>query len=68
MKTFVRDRRYAVITVKASGQRVIFGTYSSEHEAELVCERLRAVGCTANVETARGTDAPGLSRKERTPP
>ena len=67
MRTLRRERRYAVITIKASGARVVFGIFSNLAEAERVVSMLGRIGCTANVEAARGTDAPGLTRKERTP-
>ena len=56
-------RTFAVVTTKATATEVVFGTYPSRAEAELVVSKLAAVGCTARCERARATDCPGAERR-----
>ncbi len=60
-------KRHAVITNKPSGARVVVGIYGSLSEAERIVSMLGRIGCQASVQPARGDDAPGLERRERTP-
>ncbi len=57
------SRRWAVVTTKCTGVEVVFNTYPSEREAELVVAQLAAVRCPARAEPARATDVAGCSRR-----
>jgi hypothetical protein len=54
----------AVITTKANGADVCFGTYDERVEAERVVEKLKSIGCPARIELARASDIPGLERRK----
>lgn len=42
---------YAVLCVRSRGRSRLFQAHASQHEAEAVAARPRAVGCPATVET-----------------
>lgn len=61
------DWRHAVICTKASGVRLVFGSYPELREAEHTVARLRELGIIANVERARvGVLVPGATIQART--
>lgn len=63
MRTFSPSLRWAVICVKSTGARVVFGVYDKLIEAERVVSMLARIGCPSNVEAARPTDSAGLERR-----
>jgi hypothetical protein len=54
-----------VIRKPSSGVEIVFSTYRTRAEADRVCERLRSVGCVADVDVQRATDVAGLERRTR---
>jgi hypothetical protein len=55
----------AVITTKANGATVCFGTYDDRAEADRVVTQLAAIGCRAHVDVALADDMPGRQRMPR---
>ena len=48
-----------------TGTTVVFGKCPSQREAELLADRLLAIGCRARVEAAQHGDLAGLTRCQR---
>ena len=54
-----------VLTTKASGVDIVFGTYLARAEAESVVAQLAKIGCPARVAPARANEIAGLERRAR---
>lgn len=55
-------KRSVVLCRKGPTVEVVFNTYETTAEAEIVVRRLEAIGCRARVAGAREGDCPGRTR------